>query len=190
MKKLTAAVMGFILCGCGIAVAASTIAGRLNISSTITHTGGTASTLTEELGTLYAWGGNLGTLGTNGSATGLSKLYVASASIVATGTNTLDLYGALTDSFGAAFNLARVKLILVAPSNSMAGQTITFRAAAANGLTNALDATGVSVRCGGTFFLAAPDAIGYTVSNGVCDTIEIVNDSTNAAVVKVIIAGE
>jgi hypothetical protein len=167
------------------------ISGTIKAGISINHSGsGTASTLTETLSDPWKWGTSTAIIGTNGSATGLSRLYVASASIVAAGTNTLDLYGALTDSFGAAFSLARVKLVLIAPSNSIAAQTVTLRAAAANGLTNALDATGVSVRCGGTFFLAAPDAIGYSVSNGVCDTIEVINDSTNAATCKIIIAGE
>jgi hypothetical protein len=190
MKKLAAIAAGFVLCGCGIAIGASAISGRLYVLSTVTHTSGTASTLTEELGNPWYWGGGIGTLGTNGSATGLSKLYVSDATIAASGTNTIDLYGALTDSFGATVNMSKVKLLLIAPSNAMAGQSVTLRASASNGMTNALPASGNSVLCGGAFFLAAPTAIGYSVSNGVCDTIEVINDSTNAATVKVIIAGE
>lgn len=177
---------------CGMAaVMADDISGTIKAGISISHAGsGTASTLTETLSDPWKWGASTAIIGTNGAATGLSKLYVSDATIAASGTNTLDLYGALTDSFGVAVNLARVKLLLIAPANAMAGQSVTLRAAAANGLTNALDATGVSVLCGGAFFLAAPTAIGYTVSNGVCDTIEVINDSTNAATCKVIIAGE
>jgi hypothetical protein len=189
-KQLAAGLIVWVAVSIGI-ILADDISGTIKAGISISHAGsGTASTLTETLSDPWKWGTSTAIIGTNGSATGLSKLYVSDATIAGSGTNTLDLYGALTDSFGVAVNLARVKLILIAPANTMAGQSVTLGASASNGMTNALPASGNSVLCGGAFFLAGPTAIGYSVSNGVCDTIQIVNDSTNAATCKVIVAGE
>ena len=177
---------------CGAAMA-DDISGTIKAGIALTHAGsGTASTLTESLSDPWKWGNTTSIIGTNGSATGLGKLYVTSATIVGSGTNSLDFYGSLTDSFGVALNFSKIKLLFAAPSNSMATvQTVTIRPAAANGFTNWTDSVvGVTIRCGGAMILAAPDAVGYVVSNGVCDAMEVVNNSTNAATVKIVIAGE
>jgi len=190
-RRLIAGVVATVwLMGCAGGWA-DDITGTIKAGISLTHAGsGTASTLTETLTDPWKWGNTSAIIGTNGSATGLSVLYVANPTIAATGTNSLDLYGVLVDSFGSTVNMLKVKLLLIAPSNSMAGQSVTFRASAANGMTNAIGVAGTTVQCGGAFLLAAPTAAGYTVSNGVCDSVEIVNDSTNAAGCKIIIAGE
>ena len=176
---------------CGCAVMADDIRGTIKTAVSLTHiSGATASTVYETISDPWTWGATSANVGTNGAANDLNMVYISNATIAGSGTNTLDLYGTLLDSFGATLNFARIKLLIVAPTNAMAGQSVTLLASAANGMTNALPATGNPVLCGGVFFLAAPTAIGYTVSNGVCDVIDIRNDSTNAAVVKVVIAGE
>lgn len=178
---LAAAVMG---------ARGDTITGNLMLHSTIIHQGGSASRLTESLGTLWYWDGATGALGTNGQATYLSTIYVANVSIAGGETNTLDLSGTLNNSFGQTVNLSAVKLLFVAPTAPEAG-TVTVRPAASAGWTNWCDAVeGVNVRIGGALMLAAPDLVGYPVSNGVSDTLEIVNNTTNTASVKIIVAGE
>jgi hypothetical protein len=177
---------------CGV-VMADEISGNIKIAASLTHLGSvTASTLTETLSDPWLWSGATARLGTNGAATGLSKIYAVESAIAGSGTNNLDLYGTMLDSFGATVNMIKVKLMFVSFSNSMASASVTLSPGASAGFTNWNDGAtaGVKIRSGGAFFLAAPDATGYPVSNGVCDALQVVNGSTNAGSVKVIIAGD
>jgi len=88
--------------------------------------------------------------------------------------------------------MSKVKLIFVSFSNSMASASVTLAPGVSGGFTNWNDGAtaGVKISAGGAFFLAAPTATGYPVSDAVCDALQLVNNSTNAGSVKVIIAGE
>jgi hypothetical protein len=187
-----AAVLITIAALCGAAWA-DDISGTVKVSTSLTHLGSpTASTLTETLSDPWLWAGTTARLGTNGAATGLTRIYAAETAIGAGGTNALDLYGTLLDSFGAAINMAKVKLMFVSYSNAMASATVTLAPGAAAGFTNWNSGLteGVKISAGGAFFLAAPNATGYPVSNTACDALQLVNNSTNAGSVKVIIAGD
>jgi hypothetical protein len=177
---------------CGMAWA-DDISGNIKIAASLTHLGSvTASTLTETLSDPWLWATSTARVGTNGAATGLTKIYAAETAIAAGGTNALDLYGTLLDSFGATVNMAKVKLMFLSFSNSMTSASVTLAPGAANGFTNWNDGAtaGVKISAGGAFFLAAPNAVGYPVSDGGCDALQVVNNATNAGSVKVIIAGD
>jgi hypothetical protein len=162
------------------------ISGTISVSGPVLHTGGTASSLQESIDSFFSW--TLASTETN--VLSLSCLYSASGSLAGGATNTLDLYGAVLDSFGATVKLARVKLLVFCPSNAIAA-TATIRPAAAAGFTNWCDAAeGVTVRAGGALAFFAPDLTGYPVSNSVCDSLEIVNNATNSATYKLYIGGQ
>ncbi len=176
---------------------ADSISGRLRINSSVVHSNNAAgSTITETIDNPWYWNGGDGDIGTNGAASDINYIYVAKPTLASTYTQTLDLAGSLTDSFGATLTFTKVKLIVVAPTNAAgvagAADTITVRPAAANGATNwiAAGSSGVTVRHGGVLMLASPDATGYGVVATSGDILEIVNNSTNAAYTKIIIAGE
>jgi hypothetical protein len=173
--------------------AADAITGLMRMESNITRTkAGTVTTVTETMINSYKWGGT-GALGTGGQASAMSVLYAVNFSIIAGGTNTLDLYGSLLDNFGATVNLARVKWMQLSPSNSMVTpQTMLIRAAPANGFGTWMSATTAAVRAfsGGTFAIMAPATNAYAVTDSTGDLLEIVNESTNAATGLLYIGGE
>lgn len=173
--------------------AADNITGRIRINPAITHTGtGTASTLTEVLENTYQWNGTA-IIGTNGSAAGLNKLWVYSGTIGGGATQSFDLAGGVTNSFGATLTFSRVKLMQICPSNSMANpQTVLLRPAHANGFASWQSGTndGQRVFAGGAWAVMAPTTNAYAVTAGTGDLLEIVNESTNAASYFLYIAGE
>lgn len=81
--------------------------------------------------------------------------------------------GGLTDAFGDAFTIARVKLIYVKAASANT-QNIQVTRPAANGVPW-LGAAGdfIIVRPGGVFVWAAPDATGVAVTAGTGDLIDI-----------------
>jgi hypothetical protein len=176
------------------AVDADTITGTARVEMNITHTGtNTATTVTEELVNVYKWGGT-GAFGTNGAAAGVGRMYAATLSLGAGATNTLDLAGSLTDSFGASLTFARVKFLSITPSNSMAvAQSVLVRPAPANGWATWMSTTTSAVRVwsGGCVVpVMCPQTNAPAVTAGTGDLLDIVNESTNAATVTVIILGD
>lgn len=173
-------------------VRADTIEGNIKIATLMTHYGGSgASTLTESLSDPWLWAGTSGAIGTNGSAEGLTRLYIVVSNIVAGGTNTHDLYGTSVDSFGQSVTFSKVKFIWFCPSNAV-GYSMAMRPAESAGLTNWLaDVTnGVVVQHKGALALMAPNATAYAVSNGVCDSITVVNSWTNTGRYTLYFGGE
>jgi hypothetical protein len=173
--------------------AANEISGTIKVDARLEHVSpSTASEITETIATPYKWAGT-GLLGTNGTAAGMTTIYAATLSIPATGTNALDLAGTLFDSFGATVNLARVKFMVFAPSNSMtAAQSVIVRPAGANGFATWASDSNATVRVwsGGCFAFFCPTTNAPAVTAGTGDMLEIVNESTNAATCKVIIGGQ
>lgn len=192
MKTLRIALVTLATALAALYACADTISGRIKIdTSDVTHTSSsTASMLTEYLPDAFLWAGTTDRIGDTGTVSYISRLLVSAGTIVANGTNTIDLYGGLLDSFAQTANFVRVKGFIFVPTNSVAAAQI-IRPASASGFTNWTESTsGVSVRSGGAFAMFAPDATGFPVSNGVCDTVEIVNTGTNAGGYRVYWFGE
>ena len=168
-------------------VAADTYTGAISVSPQITHQSTTAgSSLMESLQSVYSYTISSAT----NNAAYLNALYVASGSLAAGATNSVDLYGSVLNSFGATLNMAKVKGLILCPSNTVQ-TTVTLRPAAANGMTNLFeDASGITVRTAGCFALFAKDTAGYTVANGSMDAIEIVNNGTNTTTYSLYVFGE
>lgn len=172
--------------------AADNITGRIRINPAITHTGtGTASTLSEAVENVYQWAGTA-IIGTNGSAAGLNKLWVMQATLAAGATNTYDLAGGVTNSFGQVLTFARVKMMVAVPSNSMAvAQTVLIQPSPVNGFSwQSTTTSATRVYSGGAWAVFAPSTNAYAVTAGTGDCFDVINESTNAVTVNLYIAGE
>ena len=180
----------FVLAVLTLGVLADTITGEIKLSAAITHTGSaTASSLTETISDPWKWGASTAFMGTNGSPTGLSRIYVSSTTIAGSGTNTIDLYSSTLDSFGSPLAFSAVKFIWFAPSNTTSS-SMTILPASSAGFTNWTESTtGNKIRSGGLLAIMAPDAGGYAVSNGACDSISIINGSTNSGSYVLFVGG-
>lgn len=177
-----------------IASFADEISGTIRFNPSIVHEGaGSASTLSETITDVWRWNGTSASIGTNGTASDLTAIYAAVSNNMPGGaTNTVDLSGAVNDSFGNPLNMTRVKLFVFVPTNAAnQAATFTIRPAASAGFTNwCNDAGGVIIPCGGIMKLANPTTNWWPVTGGACDSLEIVNNATNAGGYKLIIAGE
>ncbi len=174
--------------------AADTITGLARVELNLTHTGtNTATTVTETLVNAYKWGGT-GALGTNGAAAGVGYMYAAVLSLGAGATNTLDLAGSLKDAFGATLTFSKVKYLSIAPSNNMAvAQSVIVQPAPANGWGTWMANTTSAVRVwsgGCAVPVMCPQTNAPAVTAGTGDLLDIINESTNAATVTVIILGD
>ena len=195
MKKRTQYAWLIVAAVLAVASFADEISGTIRFNPTITHTAGAngASDLSETISDVWRWAGSSSSVGTNGTATDLTALYAGvSNNMPGKATNTVDLSGAINDSFGNPLNMTRVKLLVFVPTNAAnQAATFTIRPAAAAGFTNWCNgADGVTIPCGGFLGLANPGTNYWPVTGGACDSLEIVNNATNAGGYKLIIAGE
>jgi len=102
--------------------------------------------------------------------------------LAASGSENLDLAGALTDSFGATITFARIKMVLVVASAANTN-SVTVSREATNGVPLFLAASdGISVRPGGLFCWAAPDATAVAVTAGTGDLLAIANSGAGTSV--------
>lgn len=120
---------------------------------------------------------------TNGTLAGQAdKVWSNQSLIAASGTDTIDLAGALTDPFGAALTFARIKLVMVIAATGNTNNVVLTRPAS-NGVpifSAAGDAC--SVRPGGVFLWACTDATGVAVTAGTGDLLDIVNSAGGTSV--------
>jgi hypothetical protein len=110
------------------------------------------------------------------------KLYEAkSQSIAASGTASIDLYGTLTDIFGATLNLTAVKGIYI-EADSSNGADIKIGPPASNGFLGPFGAASqtVAIKPGGKAMFLAP-LTGWAVTASTADLLTVTNASTTAA---------
>lgn len=90
--------------------------------------------------------------------------------------------GGLTDCFGAALAMARIKVLLIKASVNNTNDVILSRPAA-NGVpifNAASDA--LNIKPGGCILLVAPDATGYPVTAATADLINLANSAAGTSV--------
>lgn len=103
--------------------------------------------------------------------------------IAASGTDSLDLAGTLTDAFGATVSFARVKAIMITAASGNTNDVLVGGAASNTFLNWVSDATDVVVvKPGGLFLLAAPDATAYAVTASTGDILQVANSSSGTSV--------
>ena len=123
----------------------------------------------------------------NGFASGVGanqadRLWHDTRTLAASATEDLDLAGVLTDVFGAAFTLAKLRLLWV---RAAIGNTnnVNVTRPAANGVPIFLAAgDGVPVVPGGDFRFVAPNAAGIAVTAGTGDLITFTNSAGSTGV--------
>lgn len=109
------------------------------------------------------------------------RIFHDTRTIVASGSDDLDLAGVLTDAFGAVITFADVRLILVAAAAANTNNVIV------GGDANALLFGGaaahtVTVRPGGLMLLAARDATAYPVTPTTGDILQVANSGAGTSV--------
>lgn len=137
---------------------------------------------------------------TNGTGSGAAnKLFAKSYTIAASGNQSIDLAGSVTDFYGNTISFTKVKVIYVEHSTATTATTITVGVGGTNPFINWIKSAGtittdqprVVVRNGGVFLLACTDGTGYPVTAGTGDILYLTNeDGTNSATVKVVVVGE
>lgn len=111
-----------------------------------------------------------------------NRIWSDTRTISASGTDTIDLAGSLTDAFGQSLTFARVKAFLVAASPNNMNNVVVGGAtnAFASWLGDASDT--IVIRPGGLLMLVAPDATGYVVTGGSADEIRVANSAGGSSV--------
>lgn len=130
---------------------------------------------------------------TNGTGAGQADiLFADERTLGASASEDLDLAGVLADAFGATIAAAEVVAILVIAAAANTNNVIIgdatqpvplFGGAAGVGGDPAGSNPTFSVKPGGFFFVAAPNAAGlFTVGAGATDDLKITNSSSGSAV--------
>lgn len=173
----TIAAIGMIY-AIAITARGDTYTGAITVSPAITHQSTTASALMETLSSVYSY-----TISSSSSNVAyINALYTKTATLTAGQTNIIDLYGSVLNSFGVTVNMARVKGMILCPSNSL-NYPVIIRPAITGGMTNLWESgastNGIVVRSGGCWAIFAKDTNAYPVADGTCDSVEIVSTATN-----------
>lgn len=116
-------------------------------------------------------------------ASQVDKVWTDVRTIAASGTDDLDLAGALVDALGATITFVKVKAIFIAAADANTNNVVVG-AAAANQFVGPFGAAThtVSVRPGGFFGIACKDATAYGVTAGTGDLLRIANSGAGTGV--------
>ncbi|TIN82644.1 hypothetical protein [Mesorhizobium sp.] len=151
-------------------------------------------TLSAQIAGVQAGAADLGTLEftlnsafvkalTNGTGANQADLIFADTrTLAASATEDLDLAGSLTDVFGATITMAEVVAILVLADAGNTNNVVVGDAASPVPLFGGTNPT-ISVKPGGMFMIAAPNAAGqFTVGAGSTDDLKIANSGGGTGV--------
>jgi len=166
---------------------ATTLSGTLSIQSSVRFDSGSdVSTLVDILSAPYS-----ATYADGTGANQANRIFRDRRTLAASTSEELDLAGGITDPYGTAITMARVKAIIIV-SAAANGDVINVGGAAANAFASWVgDATDkIVLRPGACFALAATEATGYAVTAGTGDLLKIENaDSGDSATYDIIIIG-
>lgn len=169
------------------------------MSLTTTLTVGLSATLLQQLdlsqpkdALSYAFPGSL----TTGTADAQADiLWHDARSLSPNSSDTLDLAGSLVDGLGVTVNLARIKLIIIENTSTVAGDVLLVGGAASNAWEGWTTVAGSKIKVGpkGIVQLYNPSAAAYAVTAGTGDQLKIANSnnstSASALTYKIIIIG-
>jgi hypothetical protein len=122
---------------------------------------------------------------TGAGASQMDRLLADQRTIIASGTDDLDLTGtALQDILGANLALARVKLIAIYAASTNTNNVV-LGAAASNQFVGPFGAAThtIAVPPGGAFLIVAPTAAGWPVTAGTGDLFRVANGGAGTSVV-------
>lgn len=111
------------------------------------------------------------------------KIFSDQRTLAASGTENLDLAGALTDVYGATITFARIKAILIGAASGNTNNVLVGGHATAAFVNWVGDATDrVAVRPGGLFALIATDATAYAAVATSADMLTVTNSGAGTGV--------
>lgn len=124
-------------------------------------------------------------------ANAANQVWSDTRTLAASGSENLDLAGALTDAFGATITFTKIKAILIkaAPGNT---NNVVIGAEATNPWVGLLNSTGtITLRPGAGFMAWAPDSTGMAVVASTGDLIKVVNSAGTTGVdYTIVVIGE
>ena len=168
---------------------ASAVSGIIKLTATLSDVRSAVAGALKEGGVRSAVG-DYGWTIASGTTTGLADKIWSDQRTVTTGaTDSIDLAGTLTDSFGETVTFVKVKGILI---SSAAANTTTLQIArpASNGVILFGAASGaLAVLSAGGFFCWVDPAVGVTVTTGTGDLLSIINSAGASAVYDIMIVG-
>lgn len=124
-----------------------------------------------------------GSLSTGTGANQADRIFSDQRTIVASGTDDLDLNGtALQDNLGVNLALARIKVIAVYAA--AANANVLVMGGGTNPVTTILGGTTptLNIRPGGMFLLTSPDATGFAVTAATADILRFTNGGAGTSV--------
>ncbi len=121
---------------------------------------------------------------TNGTgADQANMIFSDTRTLVASATENLDLYGGLTDAFGATINFTKIKGIIVSAASANTNDVILGGDATTTFFTwVGSEASSVAIKPGGTFCLMSPNAASYAVTTSTLDLLMVTNSSSGTPV--------
>lgn len=145
-------------------------------------------TISAEIAADYVFGD-----GTTSST--MDLLWSDRRTLAASASETLDLAGSLTDSFGNTLTFVKVTAIVIRNRNTVAGDTIEVGPDPSNGFTGFFKAAADRVRCApgvaqfpGLVVLVAPQ--GFTVGAGATDELQVTEiGGVNSVVYDIMVFG-
>jgi hypothetical protein len=118
-----------------------------------------------------------------------TRIWSDTRTLASAASENIDLNGALTDAFGAALNLTKVKAILIAadPANT----TKLTIGNVANGIAAPFGAAthSIEVPPGGLFLIATPDVTAFGVTAATADLLRVANAAGGAATYDIVLIG-
>lgn len=134
------------------------------------------------------------TLVAGSGANAANKVIVTSYSIAASGTQVIDLNGAINDPLGTGVvSFTKIRAILIFLTTDTTSSGITLAPNSTNGVTTILGGTTptLTIHNGGFVIIGDPTLAGYGITAGTADQLKITNlDATNVATVQVAFLGE
>jgi len=111
-----------------------------------------------------------------------NKIYQTTRSL-SSGSDSIDLSGALTDSYGSSAVFARVKALYIKNN----GTAVMTFGAGSNPWATLLNSTGtIKIPPGGFLIVATPDATGWTVTAGTGDLLNVTGTGSESYEIAVL----
>jgi len=162
---------------------ADTFSGNLLVRPTWTHSVTGITTVSEQIPNLLSWSHTTGT-----NANQMSQLWRSRQSIVASGTNSHNIAGSITNAFGETLTITTVRFLAVVVADTEANGVEVGGAATQPFSTWAGDVSDtVLVIPGGLFMTVAPTKAAFAVSTN--SFIQVKNSGTNAISYDVWVGG-
>lgn len=158
----------------------SSLATRLTLNLFTTLTGSTDDFGPDSIVNTFPFTEGLLTDGSGASQA--NKRYKGKLSITAGSSQTLDLYGGLTDPEGNTLNLTRIVAIAIRNANTVAGDNLEIGGAASHPWESWAAAAGSKEKVGpgGVWLKWEPSAAGMAVVNGTSDNLKIANPGASS----------